>query len=62
MNSLEELFERQAEWQREQANLPWAEKLRLSVVMREALLALRRSRHNHDPSCDSDEQSEHPSR
>ena len=62
MNDLEELFERQAEWQREQANLPWTEKLRLSVIMREAVLALRRSRHNHSPSRDNDEQSEHPNR
>ena len=62
MKDLEELFERQAEWQREQANLPWAEKLRLSVVMRKAMLALRQSRQHYGPHRDSDEQSEHPSR
>ena len=62
MKDLEDLFKHQAEWQREQADLPWAEKLRLSVVMREAVLALRRSRHNHVRSRDSDEQSEHPNR
>jgi hypothetical protein len=62
MNNLEELFERQAEWQRDQANLPWAEKLRLSVVMREAMLALRRSCHGYGPSRDSDEQSKHSHR
>ena len=62
MNDLEDLFKQQAEWQREQANLPWAEKLRLSVVMRKAVLALRQSRRNHGPSRDSDELSEHPDR
>jgi hypothetical protein len=62
MNNLEDLFEQQAEWQREQANLPWAEKLRLSVVMREALLALRRPRSSESPSPDSDERSKHPNR
>ena len=43
MNDLEQMFERQAAWQRSRSNLPWAEKLRLSVVMRESLLALRQS-------------------
>lgn len=43
MNDLEQMFERQAAWQRSRSNLPWAEKLRLSLVMRESLLALRRS-------------------
>jgi hypothetical protein len=62
MNNLEDLFEQQAEWQREQANLPWAEKLRLSVVMREALLALKWPHHRFGPSGDSDEQSKHPNR
>jgi hypothetical protein len=62
MNDLDELFRRQAEWQREQANLPWTEKLRLSVIMREALIALRRSRHDDGSSHDSDEQSKHPNR
>jgi len=62
MNDLEDLFERQAEWQRGQANLPWAEKLRLSVVMREALLALGWPVRRFGPSRDSDEQSERPNR
>ena len=62
MNDLEDLFKQQAEWQREQANLPWAEKLRLSVVMRKAVLSIRQSRRNHTPSPDHDEQSEHPDR
>ena len=43
MNDLAQMFERQAAWQRSRSNLPWAEKLRLSVVMREAFLAIRRS-------------------
>ena len=38
------LLERQAAWQRSRAALPWAEKLRMSVVMREALIAMRGSR------------------
>jgi hypothetical protein len=62
MKDLEDLFKQQAEWQREQANLPWAEKLRLSVVMRNAVLALRQPRQHHGPSRDSDEKSEHPDR
>ena len=43
MNDLEQMFERQAAWQRSRSKRPWAEKLRLSVVMRESLLAIRRS-------------------
>jgi hypothetical protein len=35
------LLERQAAWQRGRAALPWAEKLRMSVAMREALVAMR---------------------
>lgn len=62
MNSLKDLFEQQAEWQRDQANLPWAEKLRLSIVMREALLALGWPLHSRDSSRDSDEQSKHSDR
>jgi hypothetical protein len=62
MMELEELFERQAEWQREQANLPWSEKLRQSAIMREALLALKWPLHYHNPSRDSDEQPYHTNR
>ena len=62
MMDLKELFERQAEWQRVQANLPWAEKLKLSVIMREALLALKWPLHRHCPSRDSYEQFRHPNR
>jgi hypothetical protein len=42
MNDLEQMFERQAAWQCSRSNLPWAEKLRLSVVMRKSLAGLRR--------------------
>ncbi len=42
MNDLEQIFERQAAWQRSRSNLPWAEKIRLSIVMRRSLVALRR--------------------
>ena len=62
MMDLKELFERQAEWQREQANLPWAEKLKLSVIMREALLALRSPHLSGSLSRDRDERSKHPNR
>jgi hypothetical protein len=62
MNDLKDLFERQAEWQRDQANLPWAEKLRLSVIMREALLAFKSPRRSCGSSRRRDEQSEHPDR
>jgi len=43
MNDLGQMFERQAAWQRSRSKLPWAEKLRLSVIMREAMYAIRRS-------------------
>ena len=62
MKDLEDLFKQQAEWQREQANLPWTEKLRLSVVMRKTLRALKWPHHSFGPSGDSDEQSKHPNR
>jgi hypothetical protein len=62
VSDLQDLFEQQAEWQRSRANLPWAEKLRLSVVMREALLALRRSHHNESHICNPDEQPKHANR
>jgi len=43
MSDLEHIFERQAVWQRSRSKLPWAEKLCLSVVMRESLVGLRQS-------------------
>ncbi len=36
------LLERQAAWQRARRAKPWAEKLRVSVAMRKALLAFRK--------------------
>lgn len=36
------MLARQAEWQRSRAALPWAEKLRRTVIMRESLSAFRR--------------------
>ena len=53
MNDLEQMFERQAAWQRGRSKLPWAEKLRLSVVMRESLLGLKWSYNNGCNSSDS---------
>ena len=48
------LLERQAAWQRSRAALPWAEKLRMSVVMREALIAMRGGRRTPAPPQDLD--------
>jgi hypothetical protein len=59
MADLKDLFERQAEWQRSRADLPWAEKLRLSLVMRKSLLALRESRHGKGSFHDRDAQSKY---
>jgi hypothetical protein len=33
------MLRRQAEWQRKRSRLPWEEKLRLSLVMRDALMS-----------------------
>ena len=41
MIDIEALFARQAAWQRSRARLPWSEKLRQALVLREAQLALR---------------------
>jgi len=43
MNDLKKIFERQAVWQYSRSKLAWAAKLRLSIIMRESLLAMRRS-------------------
>jgi hypothetical protein len=40
--SLREALDRQAAWQRARAAESWAEKLRTAVILREALLALRK--------------------
>ena len=34
------LLERQAEWQRSRAELPWAEKLRQAITLRQSMLTL----------------------
>ena len=47
------LLERQAAWQRSRAALPWAEKLRMSVAMREALIAMRGDRKTPAPPWDA---------
>ena len=38
-DDIKALLARQAAWQRDQANRPWAEKLRQAMVMRESLRA-----------------------
>jgi hypothetical protein len=38
---VKDLLERQAAWQRNRSSLPWEEKLRQSLVMREAQRSLR---------------------
>ena len=52
MNDLAQMFERQAAWQRSRSSLPWAEKLRLSAVMRESLTAFRWSHNNGSKNSD----------
>ena len=42
MVDLDELFHRQAEWQKSRARLSWSEKLEMAAVLRDAALALRR--------------------
>jgi hypothetical protein len=43
MSDVLAMLERQARWQRGRTGLPWEEKLRMALVMREALLLLRGS-------------------
>jgi len=38
---VKELLDRQAAWQRSRATLPWEEKLRMALVMRECQRAMR---------------------
>jgi hypothetical protein len=40
----EDLLRRQAEWQKSLARLPWPEKLRMAARLREAVMALRRTK------------------
>ncbi len=41
-DELKARFARQAAWQRSRAKLPWEEKLRQALVLREAALQLRK--------------------
>ena len=43
MTDIQELFRRQAAWQKEQRSLTWAEKIRMVEAVRESILALRAS-------------------
>ncbi len=45
MNELQQMFERQARWQRTRRKLTWAEKIRLAEDMRESLIRLRKDKH-----------------
>lgn len=49
MTEIEQLLERQAKWQKGRAKLSWAEKLRLAETLRDAALALGRTRPNQPP-------------
>jgi len=42
-NDPREILERQAEWQRARADRPWAEKLRVAVVIRHTMNSLRKA-------------------
>jgi len=55
------LLERQAEWQRSRASMPWGEKLRMAVALRQSVLSFRTpSRHgNRPPRFASRQQREH---
>ncbi len=39
---VQDLLERQAQWQRSRASLPWGDKLRASIALRRSVLSLRR--------------------
>lgn len=43
MTKMQELFERQAAWQKRRAALSWAEKVRMAATVREDIIRLRRS-------------------
>ena len=40
---VDELFNRQSEWQKGRAKLSWCEKLQHSIALREATIALRKN-------------------
>ncbi len=43
MDEIQELFEKQAQWQRARAKLSWGDKLRASLAMRESLKGFSKS-------------------
>lgn len=43
MNDIQKLFKQQAEWQKQQKLLSWAEKIHRVEAIRESILQLRRS-------------------
>ncbi len=43
MHDVHAMLERQAAWQRSRAKLPWEEKLRMALAMRETKRVLRQS-------------------
>ncbi len=47
-----ELLEQQAAWQRAQAALPWEEKLRRSLIMREAQRSMLKASRPQSPERD----------
>ncbi len=50
MFDVKSMLERQAAWQRGRAQLSWAEKLRMAVIMRETQRQLRASNHKASSS------------
>lgn len=44
MSDPQELFERQANWQKSLRELPWAEKLRMAARLRDSVVKLRDTR------------------
>ena len=44
MTNVSKLMQRQADWQRQQARLPWAEKIRQAACLRHQITALRTAR------------------
>ena len=42
------LLQRQAQWQRSRASMPWGEKLRMSVALRQSVLSLRTPNRDRD--------------
>ena len=44
MDDVRAMLDRQAAWQRSRAQLPWEEKLRMALVMRDAVKMMQRTR------------------